>query len=141
MRVLTEEPAPIGQQLPGLPADVQTIVMKCLEKEPGRRYDSARALADDLGRYLDGEPIAARRISLFERLARRARKNKALFATTSVATLLVLGFAAYGLGRAPWRRARPPSPPSSRGRSKRRAGPCASRRWRRSTTSGPSGPA
>jgi eukaryotic-like serine/threonine-protein kinase len=97
MRVLTEEPAPIGQQLPGLPADVQTIVMKCLEKEPARRYDSARALADDLGRYLDGEPIAARRVSLFERLARRARKNKALFATTSVATLLVLGFAAYGL--------------------------------------------
>lgn len=97
MRVLNEDPVPLGQQHPGLPGDVQTIVMKCLEKEPARRYDSARALADDLGRYLDGEPIAARRTGVFGRLARRARKNRALFLTASVATLLVLGFAAYGL--------------------------------------------
>ncbi len=97
MRVLNEDPAPIGQRQPGLPLDVQTIVMKCLEKEPARRYDSARALADDIGRYLDGEPIATRRSGFFDRLSRRARRNRPLFATVSVATLLVLGFAAYGL--------------------------------------------
>ena len=97
MRVLAEDPTPIGQRQPGLPVDVQTIVMKCLEKEPARRYDSARALADDLGRYLDGEPIAARRSGFFDRLGRRARKNRPLFATVAVATLLVLGFAVYGL--------------------------------------------
>jgi eukaryotic-like serine/threonine-protein kinase len=97
MKVLNEDPTPIGQRQPGLPLDVQTIVMKCLEKEPGRRYDSARALAEDLGRYLDGEPIAARRSGIFDRLSRRARKNRTLFATVTVATLLVLAFAVYGL--------------------------------------------
>ena len=75
--------------------------MKCLEKEPGRRYDSARALADDLGRYLEGEPIRARASGILARLARKARKNKALVATGAVATLAVLAAGGYAL----WTRA------------------------------------
>jgi predicted Ser/Thr protein kinase len=97
VRLLNEDPVPVGSRHPHLPADVQTIVMKCLEKEPGNRYDSARALADDLGRYLEGEPIRARASGLLARLMRKARKNKALVATGAVATLAVLAAGAYAL--------------------------------------------
>lgn len=93
-RVLTEEPAPIARAVPGFPRDLDTIVLKCLEKDPARRYDSARALADDLRRFLDGEPIAARPDRLAARLARRARKNPALAA---MAAGLVLALVSFGL--------------------------------------------
>lgn len=95
VRLLNEDPVPVGSRHPHLPADVQTIVMKCLEKEPGNRYESARALADDLGHYLEGEPIRARASGLLARMARKARKNKALVATGAVATLAVLATGAY----------------------------------------------
>lgn len=97
VRLLNEEPVPVGSRHPQLPADVQTIVMKCLEKDPGRRYESARALADDLGHYLEGEPIRARASGFVGRMARKARKNKALVATGTVATLAVLAAGGYAL--------------------------------------------
>jgi predicted Ser/Thr protein kinase len=101
MKLLSHDPVPVGERHPHLPADVQTIVMKCLEKEPGRRYDSARALADDLARYLEGEPIRARASGFLDRTIRRAKKNRALVATGAVATLAVLAAAGYAL----WTRA------------------------------------
>lgn len=67
-QVLATEPKPPRQLRPGLPADLQTIVLKCLEKAPDRRYESARALADDLQRFLDGHPVHARRSDLLTRL-------------------------------------------------------------------------
>lgn len=93
-RVLTEEAPPIGRTVPGFPADLDTVVLKCLEKDPARRYESARALADDLRRFLDGEPIAARPDGPVKRLARRARKNPALAA---MAAGLVLALVSFGL--------------------------------------------
>src|SRR5918994_1310030 len=58
--VLTElqmkEPPPPRQISPTVPADLEAIVLKCLEKDPGLRYDSAKALAEELQRYLEGEP-------------------------------------------------------------------------------------
>jgi tetratricopeptide (TPR) repeat protein len=58
-RVVEEEPAPLRKLKPKLDADLETIVMKCLEKDPDRRYATARELAEDLGRWLEGEAILA----------------------------------------------------------------------------------
>jgi len=97
MKILTEDPVPLSRRDPSIPRDVHTIVMKCLEKDPARRYDSARALAEDIGRYLDGEPITARPASPAYRLYKRARKSAALLATAAVALVLVVGAAALAL--------------------------------------------
>lgn len=96
-RVLSEEPAPIGTLVPGFPRDLDTIVLKCLEKDPGRRYDSARALADDLRRFLDGEPIAARPAGRLARLVRRARRNPALALTAAGLLIVLVSFAAFAV--------------------------------------------
>src|SRR6185436_5460189 len=69
-------------------------VSKCLQKQPAQRYDSARALAEDLGRYLDGEPIQARKTSLSYRLLKKARKHRRLVAAGAVATFAFLVLAA-----------------------------------------------
>ena len=61
------EPVPPSRLVPGTPRDVETICLKCLEKPPERRYADAAALADDLRRFLDGVPIAARPSPPWER--------------------------------------------------------------------------
>src|SRR5262249_55206637 len=62
------QPTSPRRHRPEVPRDLETICLKCLEKEPGRRYADCQALADDLRRWLDGEPIAARRAGPLERL-------------------------------------------------------------------------
>ncbi len=100
VQVVHAEPVPPSRLVRGLPADVETIILKCLEKEPWRRYDSARALAEDLGRYLAGEPVTARPTSLAYRLARRARAHPVTVVAASAALMVT---AALGLA---WMRSR-----------------------------------
>lgn len=90
-KVIHDEPAPPRQYAPSVPLDLETIALKCLEKDPQRRYDSARALAEDLGRYLDGEPVLARPAGAFYRLGKRARKHKVAAASLLLAVLVAVG--------------------------------------------------
>jgi uncharacterized protein (DUF433 family) len=67
LHVLESEPTPLRHLVAKVPRDLETITLKCLHKDPGRRYASSEELADDLRRHLDGEPIRARQTSLPER--------------------------------------------------------------------------
>ncbi|MEW6365072.1 MAG: serine/threonine-protein kinase [Acidobacteriota bacterium] len=90
MKVMHDEPASFDRAAPQIPRDLSRIVMKCLEKDPRRRYDSARALAEDLQRYLDGEPVLALPTSVAYRLRRIARRNRALVSVAGIAILIVV---------------------------------------------------
>jgi|GEM_PF-200964 len=74
---------------PDVPVDLEAITLRCLEKDRSARYDSARALAEDLGRFLDGEPVHARPADFWYRLRKRVRKHwRPLAAATIVVALL-----------------------------------------------------
>ena len=91
IQVLDQDPVPISQMNSTIPHDLETICLKCLQKDPARRYASAEALAEDIQRYLDDEPIVARPPTRVEQLGRWVRKNKATAIATGVvaASLLV----------------------------------------------------
>lgn len=92
MRVIQQDATPLRKVAGQIPVDLETIVTKCLEKEPGRRYDSAKALAEDLVRYLDGDPISARPTSFAYRVYRKGRKHKAITVTIALALVVSLTF-------------------------------------------------
>jgi WD40 repeat protein len=94
LQVQTEEPVPPAQLRPKVARDLQTICLKCLQKEPSRRYLSAGALADDLRCYLAGELIRARPVSTWERgwtWAKRKPAAAGLLAASGVAALALVG--------------------------------------------------
>jgi hypothetical protein len=90
LQVIGEEPVPLRLLNPSVPDDLETICMKCLEKHPSRRYATAQALADDLGRWLGGEPILARPASRLERIAKWSRRNPAAAAWLAAIPMLML---------------------------------------------------
>jgi serine/threonine protein kinase len=73
-QVLSVEPVPPSQIRPELPAELEAICLKCLEKEPGRRFTTASELAEELRRYRDGQPISIRLPGVRERHARSAQR-------------------------------------------------------------------
>jgi hypothetical protein len=84
------DPPPPHLLAPNTPRDLETICLKCLERDPARRYATAAALAADLAHFLAGEPINARPPGRLERLARFARRHRsAVVATLAIATVLV----------------------------------------------------
>jgi tetratricopeptide (TPR) repeat protein/tRNA A-37 threonylcarbamoyl transferase component Bud32 len=94
-QILGEEPRPPRGLNDRIPRDLETITLKCLAKEPGRRYATAGALAADLRRHLNGEPILARPVGALGRCWRWARRNPRV-AGLSAAVLLLLVTVAVG---------------------------------------------
>jgi serine/threonine protein kinase/predicted Zn-dependent protease len=88
--VQNKEPLPPSRLQPGVPRDLETICLKCLQKEPAKRYSSTDALADDLRRYLHDRPIQARPVSRTERAWRWCKRNPRSALLTSLAVLLLL---------------------------------------------------
>jgi tetratricopeptide (TPR) repeat protein/tRNA A-37 threonylcarbamoyl transferase component Bud32 len=88
--VQNKEPLPPSRLQPGVPRDLETICLKCLQKEPARRYASTEALADDLRRFLAGEPIQARPVSRTERAWRWCKRNPRVAILTGIALLLLV---------------------------------------------------
>ena len=102
-QVLNDEPLTPRQLNPVIPADLETLCLKCLEKEMPRRYPSALALAEELGRFLRGEPIVARPVGYLGKAWRWRRRNPRLALAIGVAAFsLVIGLAGVAWQ---WRRA------------------------------------
>jgi serine/threonine protein kinase len=85
-----EEPRPPRQVDPAIPPDLETVVLKAVAKEPGERYATAQALAEDLRRFLHDEPIRARRATLPQRARKWARRHRAAVAAAAVCLLVPL---------------------------------------------------
>jgi serine/threonine protein kinase/tetratricopeptide (TPR) repeat protein len=89
-QVVTEEPVSPSRLNPKVPRDLETICLKCLHKEPTRRYATAATLADDLQRFQRGEPVLARRVSPLERARKWTNRHRALTAAMISSVLLVI---------------------------------------------------
>ena len=107
VQILAEEPVAVRALQPATPSDLETVCLKCLQKEPARRYATARELADDLGRFLRGEPVQARPVGRVERTWRWCRRNPTTAGLLTGIALLLVSVAAVSaiLGQIAWRRA------------------------------------
>jgi WD40 repeat protein/tRNA A-37 threonylcarbamoyl transferase component Bud32 len=93
--VAEKDPVPPHLLNPKVDRDLETICLKCLEKDPAQRYATAEALADDLRHYLDGEPIAARRVGAGGRALKWVRRKPAVAALVFFALLALVGFSLF----------------------------------------------
>lgn len=116
LKVMEADPVAPRRLNPSTPGDLETICLKCLEKRPERRYSTARQLAEDLGRYLDQEPILARRASPVRRGWNWLQRHP--WVITGVGSLALLGLVciSYGLWQKTrflaWKQAHPGEVPA-----------------------------
>ncbi|AGA31513.1 WD40 repeat domain-containing serine/threonine protein kinase [Singulisphaera acidiphila] len=101
-QVLEDVPEAPSRVRPDVPADLETICLKCLEREPGRRYLSAADLAEDLRRFQAGEPILARPTSTMRRLLKWARRRPAEAALAALVVVAVAGILIAGFWSNAW---------------------------------------
>jgi tetratricopeptide (TPR) repeat protein/predicted Ser/Thr protein kinase len=102
MLVISEEPVPPRRLQPKTPRDLETICLKCLQKEPMRRYASAAALAEDLRRFQNHLPIAARPVGPIERGWRWCRRNPMVASLTALVVVMLLASSLVSWGLAAW---------------------------------------
>src|SRR5262249_49928005 len=105
-QVLRDDPVPPRKRQPGVPRDLETICLKCLDKQSHKRYARALDLADDLRRHLEGRSVAARPVSRVERAWRFCRRNPRDAALAVCVLLAVLPAGGAWLWRARVREAR-----------------------------------
>ena len=86
-QITRTEARPLRRYDPSIPVDLETIILKALEKSPEDRYSSAQQLADDLKRFLEAKPIAAQRASTWQRARKWSHRNRSLV-TTAIVTLM-----------------------------------------------------
>jgi WD40 repeat protein len=91
LQVISEEPVPVRRLQPKTPRDLETICHKCLEKDPKKRYTTAEHLAEDLRRFVAGEPVQARPVGPLGRLAKWARRRPAVASLWLAVVLVALG--------------------------------------------------
>ncbi len=97
LQVKSQDPVPVRRMQPKVPRDLETIALKCLDKDKAGRYADAKALADDLGRFLDGRPVLARPASPWQRGLKWGRRQPALAGLVAVILLAVASLAGGGI--------------------------------------------
>ena len=97
-QIAVEEPRPLRKVNQAVPADLETIVLKAMAKNPQERYATAQEMASDLGRFLKDEPILARPLTLLQRTRRWARRRRGVMLTAAVASLAALTVLAGSIG-------------------------------------------
>jgi len=102
LQVVSDDPVPPRQLQSGTPRDLETICLKCLHKQPGKRYATAAALAEDLKRFQEGRPVQARPVGRVERGWRWCRRNPVVAGLTATVALVLLLGASVGIGLAVW---------------------------------------
>jgi WD40 repeat protein/serine/threonine protein kinase/tetratricopeptide (TPR) repeat protein len=98
LQVRDRGPVPPTQLQPGVPRDLETICLKCLQKDQARRYDSAHELAEDLRRFLAGEPIHARPVGTIERALKWMKRRPATAALVGVSSLALVACVGLAVG-------------------------------------------
>ena len=104
VQIINDDPPPLRKFVSQLPRDLETICLKCLAKEPGKRYSTAKELADDLGRFLSGENILARPAGSLERGWKWLKRNRVRAVTLAACLLalitpILIGVSAFALNQ------------------------------------------